>query len=985
MTLFSECDALNMVDAMNRCVSCCSFSFQLLFSILVLLPPLVESLLPIAGPSRLLAQDVDPLKLKYPPTVRKEVGTQWTVTGTVTSETTGLPVPGVVIAPIGNGNYVPMSEGFQRKRVKNETTSGIVGGYSLKIGGSSLVFTKPGFAPKIAWGVSGSVQDVELAPGRVISGRILLPDGDPAVGATVTPVNWLVPYDPPPVSKPAYATPNYSYKHAYAAFSDQGVSRSVKTDGNGRFEIEDMPAEYRVGLAVRGGEFKEEVVFVANDEDAASLDFPEQNLESNGFEFELSRCSTVSLEGKSADGKPVRIKRVSVIGHSSAMNWFQFRRIIEVDGTSVTIPLRSYPKGATFLVEPRDQDELLGHLFTIPKIGELDALEQTCEFTRGVVIEGQVIEEITRQPIPGVNIQWNQTERPNQHHVEGAFPQLDLKTDRAGRFRLAVPDVDGIVGIQGLIEGHMGFGAQLTHQDFHGESSLPIYERYTRTIERNRLEDLGSITFEIPKAIGVTIKVVDPSGQGVADSVVTFSKRLNLRVHRWGDSTSMGMESRMTTLTSGRDGVVKLENFYDDALLLEQAIQINTGNGKKRFGLQAAYPTPIAGFSADGLKQGQAVVPLPNPDRQKVEVDLPLIDGGNVIGRCVDQAGGPIGELEITVGGSLGQQWSTRTRKDGWFKVQGVPSGGQIRFSFDRKRVKQLPDRNGLSELVNLKPGETLLVGQIMMIDFSKLAGPLPTIDINGLSFQEAAKRVMLHVENCLSEIPTEPKPTGSYSLGGPAWEYRRRLIAQVNPVIVDLMDQKPGTNEAFEILQFACDRLLDLPNLGSGLRKEGADLGAEFRTRILRNHNERESAQALLIRLTESFRGTDDPERWNEVYSQARVPQTKLVTALKRLAYRSNELTTLCRQRTAAKTFEEKMKAYRADTGFIKRALPDFEREKSPYVITQFIGYIKGVKLRLGPSNQIRDGQELDAERVKEVTEMLDSVLEMVDRVKGD
>ena len=229
------------------------------------------------------------------------------------------------------------------------------------------------------------------------------------------------------------------------------------------FEMADMPSKYRIGLAVSGSKMKEEVIFVANDEDDVSLDFTNQNLEGNDFEFELSRCSTIKLEGDSEDGESVRIKRVSIIpinrldNSFSMVDDFRIRRVIEVNGTSATISLASYPDGATFFVEPADRDTFLGYRFTISKIGELDSLEQTCVFRKGVPIEGRVVEEGTQQPVRGVNIKWNQTERPNLKHVDGAFPRFDLKTDAAGRFRFSVPDVDGIVGIQGAIKGHMGF------------------------------------------------------------------------------------------------------------------------------------------------------------------------------------------------------------------------------------------------------------------------------------------------------------------------------------------------------------------------------------------------------------------------------------------------------------------------------------------------------------------------------------------------
>ena len=225
-----------MVSAMNRSARFNWFFFRRLLPLVVFLLLMVEALVPICGTHCLNAQDVDPLKLKYPPTIRKESGTQWTITGNVTSETTGLPVLGGKVAQTRAYRYVPMKEQYQRPLETNETTTNLTGGYSLKVAeGTTVVFTKSGFAPQLVSGISGSIQDVELAPSRIIHGRIVLPGGEPAVGVTVKPVNWLIPVDPSRIYKPSNPSPDQSYSHRYAAFPDFGVSMAVKTDRNGEF------------------------------------------------------------------------------------------------------------------------------------------------------------------------------------------------------------------------------------------------------------------------------------------------------------------------------------------------------------------------------------------------------------------------------------------------------------------------------------------------------------------------------------------------------------------------------------------------------------------------------------------------------------------------------------------------------------------------------------------------------------------------------
>ena len=138
---------------------------------------------------------------------------------------------------------------------------------------------------------------------------------------------------------------------------------------------------------------------------------------------------------------------------------------------------------------------------------------------------------------------------------------------------------------------------------------------------------MESITFEIPKAIDVTVKVVDQDGKIAPDSVVTFSKQTNLVVRRSANGASSSPENKSTTSTSGSDGIVKFEDFYNDSFLLEQAIQANKDKSKKRMFMNDAFPVVIAGFSVEGFQQGQVAVPLPTPDGQMINVELKLVEG----------------------------------------------------------------------------------------------------------------------------------------------------------------------------------------------------------------------------------------------------------------------------------------------------------------------------------------------------------------------
>ena len=843
----------------------------------------------------------------FPPTVRTELNAQWKISGTVSSEN-GRPLSNVKIYLSSGGVYNPERRSYLRTTTSE--ISSLAGKYTIDVDQhSSLIFHTPGFAPLSVKVPNGSLFDVQLEIGRSISGTILLPSGAPAAGAKITPVQWLTPR---PEKLPQYGDridpDNAHATMAYRAMPNFGADRAVKTNEEGKFQIHNVPDEFRVGLAVKAIGTKEEIIYVRPDRDAAEIDFKNQILESNEFAYKLKASAVLKLSATHSDtGNPAAIAKVSFQPNSAdasmARSAPMFRVAEEFDNSSVTASMIAYKNGSIVLIEPKDNENYLGVRIELPANGQEEIIEKEIEFPRGKSLNGIVTSLETGKPIPGVQLRWRSDESKEWDQV-GNFPNPKLETDQNGEFVVAVPDNDGILGITGDVPGHRSVG-NWNQQANYLKYAPTLLKKFTRELKQGKLDDHGAIHFELLPSFQIEVKVVDEKGQPVNNCIVSGHRPMTY---------TMGAHypSKKFSATTDESGLTTLQHCYQDAysLAVAQFLVANPSNSQNHL-INSHYPLTLQAFTDDGFFQGSGTVPLPpvDADSKIIPATINLLPSANVIGQITDTDGKGIADLKVLARGN-GQTWTTKTKSDGWFKMTGLWAGAKLQWIVDERRVKTMRSSGRIEiDISGLRQGETLQVAPIACIDFTELAGELPEIEIGGLSNEKALEVLETYLLDSVDRIPKnyqkfvpnsdDPnrKFFNSRSSGDPIPAYRNRLAQKAIPVIKELAARDPGSDFEFKLLVQASASL----NGGMLSRNTFQNYCLE---RLIADHAERESAQNLLIQLSSTSFSSDGRE-WENVLEATTFEETKLVAAYRLVYVHLNKAVQNSHSRTEAKVFD--------------------------------------------------------------------------------
>ena len=614
---------------------------------------------------------------EFPPTERSEVGTKWKVSGKVRSSI--RPLSGVKIHMVRHSSYyVPMGRNAPRKE-QSPVTSKFTGEFEVNVlQDHQLLFSTPEFAPLQVPVPEGSSLDVKLETGRTISGIIERTSGEPIAGALVTPVQWIIP--------PTTESTSNGNKHTTCGFPADGKAWAVKTNSKGKFELNHMPSGYRVGLSVKAEGWKEEIVFVRHESDTRPADNG-QILMDNDFTYKTEPCALLEIKAADESGTPAAIARVSIYPISNSTNAFEMRRIETVNDTHATLSIPAHSTGSIVHVEPVDADRLMGFRMKLPANDDVEIIEMKIEFATGKTIRGIVTNETNGNPIEGVNIQWGRLDDPYKNGVKGAFSSLNVKTGRQGKFAIAVPDVHGIVSVAGRVEGYCTSECAAQFRDQY-PFAKEVFDQLSHELNPGEMDDLPPIEFKLKSAYSVELTVIDETGKPSPNCVVAWNKRNSTLKHvRTFNSIGVhgGGSPKSFTDSTDANGKVLIPNLYTDAFFIAKAHHDNKTTDKRRFNGFDEYPIKIQAFSIDGFRQGLESVPLPELESESssIPVTINLVIGGNVIGQIIDENGVGIPDLEIQTrsGGRFwdaGQLWTTKTREDGRFKIQGLPASLRI-------------------------------------------------------------------------------------------------------------------------------------------------------------------------------------------------------------------------------------------------------------------------------------------------------------------
>ena len=703
----------------------------------------------------------------FPPTVRTESNMQWKVTGKVTGPG-GIPIPGAkvylsrgcVYRPIGSpggSSYCDFSE---------PAKASVTGDYKIDVREKHrLMFVAPGFAPLNVPIPDGSGLDVQFEPGRTISGTILLTSGEPAVGVKVSPVQWLIPKPQSEIDKvPPQQAKNYRehYRNNSAGFTDFGASRAAITDNEGHFSIARLPTKYRVGFAAKIPGAKEEIVYVQAEQDSGNLDFESQILEENEFTYQTTSCAVLNIQATNAQtGQPSQIATVRV---QPISDWMPTKPRIDgrsksFNGSSVTLNMTAYPNGSIAYIEPKDTN-LLGIQLELPPTNERDVIERKVEFQTGNRVQGKVVSEETGEPISGVRMRWRGLTEMKQIDEKGNYALINIVSDRDGKFAMAVPDVDGVVGVMGPVPGYSSV-TNWNERELYEEIAPQLLDEFTRILRTGDQEN-ADIEFRLRPSFRLEIDVVR-DGQPVPNCVVKGERR------RYGDWSSSGYSTDYISEVTDEQGHAVVDYWYDNSFLIAKSRHEATLDWEKQpFGARftkSPYPTKLQAFTDDGFNQGVITVPLPekDPESYVIPLTIELKDPPSVLGRIVDTNGNGIGDLELTasLGGSTfsaAQTWKTKTKPGGWFKMQGL-SFGDIKWSLDPKLIMTKGGNGNIAiDTGSLDNGRVLEIPSIECLDLRKFANELPDIDLTKLSNEDAVAALEEYIQSYITKIPDGPK-----------------------------------------------------------------------------------------------------------------------------------------------------------------------------------------------------------------------------------
>lgn len=784
--------------------------------------------------------------LEFPPTYRTESNTSWKVSGVVSAA--GIPLPQSKIRVYESAADLPA--GYKRLHHFSETDSNLSGEFEIKVKqGVSIVALAPGFAPTSVEPPMGSGYNIELTMGRKVSGTVLFPDGTPAKDAIVTPVR---------ISRlqTDNETKNFSEillrkhprsRYLTTIFPEFGNGWSTKVDSQGRFEMGFLPND-RVGLEIEMEGYLSEVVFVAaKDEDLNTSAWKPEPFVESGFTFQLKKGFSIKLEGVSNDsGQPVKIKRVTVGYTGSSVDAFWlFKK--EFNRANVTFSLGPSFARYALWIEPEDE-HLLGHRIELDHISSSGKTTQEVRFRKGIEVHGIVSSVNDGRPIPDAQFVCL-TANQKSYNTEGDFMPMDSRSDQNGSFRLLVPNVTGVVGIVGKIDGHVSIG---TMNEIWFGSGGELFKRFTHPLKKDAIESTQNFDFQLEPAPSYQLTVLTPNGQPCPDAIVNATT-IQPSIDGRG-------KKRHETFSTDRRGTALLSHWYTHASTLDRAQRDARQTKEQGAPLRhsravANYSTSVEVFSPTGILQGEIRLPLPTEgDFSDQKLTVTLNEGSNLQGIITDQSGRPIPGISVTTTTARpyqnngGQQWKTKTRGDGRFRVANVPATGRLKVTVDPVAF-ETKERSGEIATIteDRQIGATVVLDPIECVDMRVLLRPIPPLDLKGLNNDETILAIKSYLDDALKRAPEIPDGyLSTNEIADQVSTYRSKLFANVLIEFKNVAKRHPGGELEFKLLNSMTSFLTQLGKKAAFATGESEVRYWIYET-LIKRHAKRPEAQSAI------------------------------------------------------------------------------------------------------------------------------------------
>jgi len=397
----------------------------------------------------------------------------------------------------------------------------------------------------------------------------------------------------------------------------------------------------------------------------------------------------------------------------------------------------------------------------------------------------------------------------------------------------------------------------------------------------------------------------------------------------------------------------------------------------------------LQAYTDEGVRQGTVAVPLPADEAETniIEVTIPLLAGGDVVGQVIDLDDKPVAGLKVKASLSRGggQTWKTETRDDGWFKMVGLPEGAKPDWDLDSKRVKTVKSDGRIDlDLSLLKAGQTLEVDPIVCIDYKELADPLPELEIGGLSNEAAFKLLAAYIEDCKSLVPKEhwvgyawdqPEKLrrffSSRSSGDPIPSFRKRMVKKILPVIKKMADRDPGSEFELKLLMYVDGSIAQ--NQPLGVR----ELEQFCFKRLMDRHLKNEKAQKPIVRLANRASALKNRSKtWEAIRDGSPFDETKTVASIRIVMQRLNSCRNAVGDKTGDKEFKEEAESLESSLDQLKKIDPEIlAKSKNELRLMARNRSTFGMMLRPEVWISSHMGQ-IDKSRVEEILKVLDGGL---------
>ena len=471
-----------------------------------------------------------------------------------------------------------------------------------------------------------------------VRGRLVLPDGTPAVGVPVRITRLVATGDLDPADEHAVFLAGHNSGRGFLSLGDDDALLLARTDGDGRFEFRGLPVGHVVQLRAGGGDTIPPTTLFASAGDPGPRDLNRYFRDPpsrSPFTATVPRGAAVTLRVVDEAGAPapgvrvIRDRGDRFTDHTSAIRG----RLGEtrVTGPDGTVTFAGLPAGA-FLAwfDPPVKLMLVGTQFGLD-LADGGGTSRTVTLEPGVPVFGRVVDAVSGAPVPGAELVPPIVRRT----WVNSPPVVPAVSDAEGRFRLVAPF--GVFGVT------LAWPVNGYAWDWEGPTpSVPLPD------------DGGDpVTFPLEPVGFVRVTVLGPDGRPAADVAV-----------RTGSIPGAHGFHAGKTGRTGPDGTVRLTlNPGSDTDVLD-GVPVTAVTPDRSLAATRSF-TPGSGAGTAGVRT----------------ITLTLAPSADVRGRVTDPAGKPIADIGLRALESNGEDGFVptgpfaRTDVDGRYRLDGVIPG----------------------------------------------------------------------------------------------------------------------------------------------------------------------------------------------------------------------------------------------------------------------------------------------------------------------